>query len=53
VRITSPANGSERHAGMSPLFSSEIAQSVKAVLRGKLASRLAYMDQWLAESGWR
>lgn len=43
---------SELHAGMSPLFSSEIPQSVKAVLRGKLARRLAYMEQWLAKSGW-
>ncbi|MEP9315749.1 glutathione transferase GstA [Pseudomonas sp. LABIM340] len=43
--------GSELHAGMSPLFSSEIPQDVKAVLRGKLAKRLGYMEQVLGESG--
>jgi glutathione S-transferase len=43
--------GSELHAGMSPLFSSEIPESVKDVLRGKLAKRLGYMEQVLAETG--
>ncbi|MBD9516941.1 glutathione transferase GstA [Pseudomonas sp. PDM22] len=43
--------GSELHAGMSPLFSSEIPDEVKALLRGKLAKRLGYMEQVLAESG--
>lgn len=43
--------GSELHAGMSPLFSSEIPDEVKALLRGKLAKRLGYMEQVLSESG--
>jgi glutathione S-transferase len=43
--------GSELHAGMSPLFSSEIPQDAKAVLRGKLAKRLGYMEQVLGENG--
>jgi len=43
--------GSELHAGMSPLFSSEIPQDVKVVLRGKLAKRLGYMEQLLGENG--
>ncbi|PJI47904.1 MAG: glutathione transferase GstA [Pseudomonas sp.] len=43
--------GSEIHAGMSPLFSSEIAEGAKAVLRGKLAKRLGYMEQVLADNG--
>ncbi|WP_447748678.1 glutathione transferase GstA [Pseudomonas nicosulfuronedens] len=43
--------GSELHAGMSPLFSSEIPEEVKAVLRGKLAKRLGYMEQVLADNG--
>jgi glutathione S-transferase len=44
--------GSELHAGMSPLFSSEIAEDAKAVLRAKLAKRLGYMEQVLDENGW-
>ncbi|MDN6860518.1 glutathione transferase GstA [Pseudomonas sp. CAN2814] len=44
--------GSELHAGMSPLFSSEIAEDAKTVLRAKLAKRLGYMEQVLGESGW-
>jgi len=44
--------GSELHAGMSPLFSSEIPDSAKGVLRGKLAKRLGYMEQVLADTGW-
>lgn len=44
--------GSELHAGMSPLFSSEIAEDAKAVLRAKLAKRLGYMEQVLGETGW-
>jgi glutathione S-transferase len=43
--------GSELHAGMSPLFSSEIPEDVKAVLRGKLAKRLDYMERVVDESG--
>lgn len=43
--------GSELHAGMSPLFSSEIPEDIKAVLRGKLAKRLGYMEQVLAGTG--
>ncbi|MBD9505086.1 glutathione transferase GstA [Pseudomonas sp. PDM17] len=43
--------GSELHAGMSPLFSSEIPRDVKAVLRGKLAKRLDYMERVLDETG--
>jgi glutathione S-transferase len=44
--------GSELHAGMSPLFSSEIAEEAKAVLRAKLSKRLGYMEQVLNETGW-
>ncbi|MBD9677815.1 glutathione transferase GstA [Pseudomonas sp. PDM18] len=43
--------GSELHAGMSPLFSSEIPEEVKALLRSKLAKRLAYMERVLGENG--
>ncbi|MBB4864974.1 glutathione S-transferase [Pseudomonas nitritireducens] len=43
--------GSELHAGMSPLFSSEIPDEVKTVLRGKLAKRLGYLEQVLARDG--
>jgi glutathione S-transferase len=43
--------GSELHTGMSPLFSSEIPEEVKAVLRAKLAKRLGYMERVLGETG--
>ncbi|MCP1623924.1 glutathione transferase GstA [Pseudomonas nitroreducens] len=43
--------GSELHAAMSPLFSSEIPEEAKSVLRGRLAKRLGYMEQVLAASG--
>jgi len=43
--------GCELHAGMSPLFSDEIAETVKAVLRVKLARRLAYIERILADQG--
>ncbi|MDF3864073.1 glutathione transferase GstA [Pseudomonas denitrificans (nom. rej.)] len=42
--------GSELHAGMSPLFSSEIPEEVKALLRSKLAKRLGYMERVLGEN---
>jgi len=43
--------GSELHAGMSPLFSEEIPESVKALLRARLGKRLAFVEQTLAKSG--
>ncbi|HGY9625174.1 TPA: glutathione transferase GstA [Pseudomonas putida] len=43
--------GSELHAGMSPLFSGEIPESVKALLRGRLVRRLDFMEQVLASKG--
>jgi len=42
---------SELHAGMSPLFSTEIPEPVKVMLRGRLAKRLAFMEQVLARNG--
>ena len=44
--------GSELHAGMSPLFSEEIPEPVKALLRERLAKRLGYMEQALADQGY-
>lgn len=44
--------GSELHAGMSPLFSGEIPEPVKALLRGRLAKRLGFMEQVLADQGY-
>jgi len=43
--------GSELHAGMGPLFSDEIPESVKALLRDRLAKRLSFMEGVLADSG--
>lgn len=43
--------GSELHAGMSPLFSAEIPEEVKVLLRQKLAKRLGFMEGLLASSG--
>ncbi|QJP08951.1 glutathione transferase GstA [Pseudomonas multiresinivorans] len=43
--------GSELHAGMSPLFDSEIPDPVKDLLRSKLARRLGYLEQVLAANG--
>ncbi|MBG6287200.1 glutathione transferase GstA [Pseudomonas nitroreducens] len=43
--------GSELHAGMSPLFDSEIPEPVKDLLRSKLARRLGYLEQELAANG--
>lgn len=43
--------GSELHAGMSPLFDSEIPEPVKDLLRSKLARRLGYLEQVLAANG--
>lgn len=43
--------GSELHAGMSPLFDSEIPEPVKDLLRSKLARRLGYLEQERAANG--
>lgn len=43
--------GSELHAGMSPLFSEEIPEPVKALLRGRVVRRLDFMEQVLARKG--
>lgn len=43
--------GSELHAGMSPLFDSEIPDPAKDLLRSKLARRLGYLEQVLAANG--
>lgn len=44
--------GSELHAGMSPLFSEDIPEPVKALLRGRLAKRLGLIEQVLADKGY-
>lgn len=44
--------GSELHAGMSPLFSEQIPEPVKALLRERLAKRLGFMEQVLADEGY-
>lgn len=44
--------GSELHAGMSPLFSAEIPEPVKALLRERLARRLGFMEEVLASEGY-